>query len=175
MKLAQALTDGDEGATLLRTAFAAVPKSVSALCPEESVALHLDVIVPFLAADAPPEAATDAAAPAPAVAPAPAPAAVDTDGGVTNTRERMAAFFGGSGGGSERVEEWASADRMRQALCTLEHCADLAGRQETLMGQLETKLRAECDGARDELKAAKAKVPAEETKIFDDLREAATR
>ena len=162
-KLQQALSDGDDGATLLRTAFRAVPPSVSTRCPEQAVALHLDVMVPFLAASV--AGATDGAASA---------EVESAEGDVANTRERMAAFFGNSGGSSCCVDEWGSGDLMRQALCTLEHCADLAGRQESLMRQIEVVLRDMCETARGALDVAKAKVPAEEMRIFDELRQNAS-
>ena len=141
-KLDTAVTEADEAALILQSALATVPSLVTTRYPQQARKLTLQVQVPLLAADV----------------------------ALVNTRDRMEAFFGDSGGGDECLSEWASADRPRQALATLDHCAWLASQQEKAMGELEASLRKDSDAAREELKAAKSKLPDEEARAFADMR-----
>lgn len=145
-KLNGAVSDGDEGSKLLQRAFAQIHPAIPTRYPQQALSLTSDVHVPLLG---------------------------DEGGGEVNTRERMAEFFGGSGGGSGCIDEWASADRLRQVRLVVEHCFGLASKQEAAMGELEGRMRQDGEAARAELDTTKEEIKAEETRVFDGLRAAA--
>ncbi len=89
----------------------------------------------------------------------------------TNTQDKVRTFLGEEAKGA--AAEWASADKMRQTLALTGFCKTFSAELQAAAKALEATMRGDCDKAKVELQETKDAIPAEEERIFAELRKKA--